>query len=283
MSIYDDVRAMHIGFPRNYIALSRGYSSSHRGIDMCWDWDYGGPNAPVYAPYDGEVVATDDGWGNTYSSGVANWGNYVKIKHAKNVYTLSAHLLKGSLKVKVGDKVKRGQMIAQMNNSGYSNGNHVHFEIYIGGSGTGYREDPLKYCYAYPDDIIHPDEVGSVMRYTPIARRGTPVARNPYVDQVKITATTLRARKSPSLKGEIFGYANTGYYDCLGTTTADGYKWFHVEDFWVAQNTNGDWVEFFKAKEQRFDLTMKKLDVSQKDAMVAWCKESKVEYELKEV
>ena len=283
MSIYDDVKAMHIGFPRNWIALSRGYSSSHRGIDMCWSWDYGGPNAPVLAPYDGEVVATDDGWGNTWSSGVANWGNYVKIKHAKNVYTLSAHLLKGSLKVKVGDKVKRGQMIAQMNNSGYSNGCHVHFEIYIGGSGTGYREDPLKYCYAYPDDIVHPDEKDKVMRYTPITRKGSPVPRNNRVDQIHITATTLRARKEPSLKAEVYGYVNVGFYNYETSTEADGYKWFKVEDFWCAQGKNGDWIEFLPAQEPKFDLLMKKLDVGQKDAMVAWCKDSGVEYTVTEL
>lgn len=283
MSIYDDAKNLHLGFPRDWIALSRGYSSSHKGIDMCWNWDYGGPNAPVLAPGDGEVVSIDDGWGNTYSSGVANWGNYIKIKHATNIYTLSAHLLKGSLKVKVGDKVKRGQTIAYMNNSGYSNGNHVHFEVYVGGSGTAYRVDPLKYCYAYPKDIVHRDDVDSVMRYTPIERRGTPVARNTKVDQVQVTATTLRARKTPSLKGEIFGYSNRGYFDCKGMVEADGYKWFNIEDFWVAQNTNGDWVEFFPAEIQKFDLLMKKLDIGQRDAMIAWCKDSGIEYTVTEV
>lgn len=35
MSIYDDAKNLHLGFPRNYIALSRGFTSSHKGIDMC--------------------------------------------------------------------------------------------------------------------------------------------------------------------------------------------------------------------------------------------------------
>lgn len=65
MSIHDDAKNLHLGFPRNYIALSRGFTSSHRGIDMCWSNDYGGPYAPVYAPGDGEVVALVDGWNNT--------------------------------------------------------------------------------------------------------------------------------------------------------------------------------------------------------------------------
>ena len=186
------LKALHIGFPRDFIALSRGFTSSHRGIDMCWNSDFGGQYAPVYAPQDGEVVALDDGWGNTWAYDKSNWGNYVKIKHADGVYTLSAHLLKGSLKVKIGDRVIRGQMIAQQDNSGASQGCHVHFELYYDpngkGYGTQYRVDPLKYCYAYPEDYVG-EEVYfdgtryKILRYTPVKRVGDPVARNVMKDQ----------------------------------------------------------------------------------------------------
>ena len=283
-----EVRALHIGFPRNFIALSRGFTSSHRGVDMCWNDDYGGAYAPVYAPADGEVVALDDGWGNTWAYDKSNWGNYIKIKHATGVYTLMAHLLKGSLKVSIGDKVKRGQTIATMNSSGASTGNHVHFELYLNGSGTSYRVDPLKYCYAYPTDYVGDEhyfsgEAYTIMRYTPIARVGTPVARNTKVNQAEVTATTLRARKSPSLKGDILGYANRGVYNCVGFTDADGYRWYGVEDFWVAQAPDGDWVNYYPAKVQQYDLTMHKLSPQQKDTMVAWCEAEGVSFDVKEV
>ena len=283
MSIYDDVKKMHIGFPRNYIALSRGFTSSHQGIDMCWNNNYGGPNAPVYAPADGEVVALVDGKGNTWGTSDHGWGNYIKIKHATNVYTLSAHLLRGSFRVKIGDKVKRGQMVAQMNNSGYSNGCHVHFELYIGGSGTGYRVDPQKYCYAYPTDTINKNQTG-IMRYSPITFWGTPVERNTAVDQCKIITNTLRARKEPGLKGEILGYVKTGIFNTTGEVVkADGYTWYHIEDFWCAQDAEGKWLEFYPAKIQKFNLLMKNLDPNQKSAMEAWCKDSNVEFEVTEV
>lgn len=243
------LKAMHIGFPRDFIALSRGFTSSHRGIDMCWNSNYGGAYAPVYAPADGEVVAIDDGWGNTWSSGVANWGNYIKIKHADGVYTLSAHLLKGSFKVKVGDKVKRGQTVAQMNNSGYSNGCHVHFELYNGGSGTGYRVDPLKYCYAYPEDHVGDEHYNDgtayhIMRYTPVKTVGNPVPRNKMVNQLEVITDTLRARKDAGLNGEVLGYVNVGIYDVHGITEKDGYTWYQIDEFWCANNKDETWCHY---------------------------------------
>lgn len=237
MALKDAVKNMHIGFPRNYIALTRGFTSTHKGIDMAWNSNYGGQNAPVFAPYDGEVVAIKDGMGNTYSTGVSNWGNYIKIKHATNVYTLSAHLLKNSLLVKVGDKVTRGQMIAKMNNSGYSNGSHVHFELYIGGSATSYRVDPLLYCCAYPNDIVNAStqKEYNILHYDPITYVGTPVARDAYKDQIEVIKSDLRGRASPSTNGKIVGYMNKGFYNVLDMQNANGYTWYNVEkDLWCA-------------------------------------------------
>ena len=372
MGAYDVIKQLHIGFPRDYIALSRGFTSSHRGIDMCWSSRYGGANAPVYAPGDGEVVALDDGWGNTWSYDKSNWGNYIKIKHADGIYTLMAHLLKGSLLVKVGDKVTRGQMIAKMNNSGASNGSHVHFELYLGGKGTSYRVDPLKYCYAYAgEDVVDPDEryfdgtAYHIMVYEPVKTVGTPVPRNrmvdqlevitdtlnarkepglkgqllgyvkqgiynvkevvvldgytwysiedfwcandaaetwchylpteyvghpvernEYVNQINVTATSLRARKDPGTDAEILGLVNPGIYNCLERAEANGYKWYKAEDewndFWCAQQPDGDWVEYLPAKDPHYNLTMFRLNPAQASSMEAWCKAEGVEYNIAE-
>lgn len=56
-------------------------------------------------------------------------GNYILIKHKNNEYSLIAHILKNSFQVKVGDFVKTGDYIAQVGNSGNSNGPHIHFQI----------------------------------------------------------------------------------------------------------------------------------------------------------
>ncbi|MBR5227864.1 MAG: M23 family metallopeptidase [Clostridia bacterium] len=57
------------------------------------------------------------------------YGNYVKIKHPNGMYTLYAHLQYGSVDVNLKDKVKKGQVIGFMGNTGYSFGAHLHFEV----------------------------------------------------------------------------------------------------------------------------------------------------------
>lgn len=56
-------------------------------------------------------------------------GNYIIIKHKNNEYSLIYHILKNSFKVKVGDIVKTGQVIALVGNSGNTNGPHIHFQV----------------------------------------------------------------------------------------------------------------------------------------------------------
>ena len=168
MGYIDDLK---LRFPDNYIGITRGFTSIHRGLDLGWNSSYGGQNCNIYAPADGAIVFMLDSMNNTYSSGIANWGNYVKIDHGQNVYTLMAHMLRGSITsadIRVGSRVKKGQFIGRMNNSGYSNGSHLHYEVYNGGADTIYRVDPLKYTYVYPDQTVSPNTElkAAIMYYT---------------------------------------------------------------------------------------------------------------------
>ena len=147
-------------FPLKYIALKQLFTSSHKGIDMAWNRNQGGKNVPVYAADDGVVYSTKD---NDKSK--KSWGNYVKIKHNDGTYTLYAHL-KDGIKVKKGQKVKQGDQIGNMGNTGDSKGNHVHYEVYVGGPDTKYRKNPLDYTYVYDGQIVHPDDTKKV-KYKP--------------------------------------------------------------------------------------------------------------------
>lgn len=82
------------------------------------------------------------GWEVAHSDGVVvgyrnnctgfekgSYGNYVKIKHNNGYYTLYAHMSYNTIKVKTGDKVKKGQVLGYMGNTGYSFGGHLHFEV----------------------------------------------------------------------------------------------------------------------------------------------------------
>ena len=82
-----------------------------------------------------------------------SWGNYVKIKHQSGIYTLYAHL-KDGIKVKKGQKVKQGDLLGHMGNTGKAAGNHLHYEYYKGGASTKYRVDPEKYTYVYKDQTV---------------------------------------------------------------------------------------------------------------------------------
>jgi hypothetical protein len=59
----------------------------------------------------------------------AFYGNYIVIDHQNGEYSLLLHLKKGSVAVKVGDRVKQGQPIAQMGISGDADNVHLHYQL----------------------------------------------------------------------------------------------------------------------------------------------------------
>ena len=104
--------------------------------------DYYCFNKPITAPADGtveEVVnyVDDNIIGNINLE--HNWGNTIIIKHDDETYSKLSHLKKDSIKVKKGDNVSTGQILAKCGNSGRSPYPHLHFQVqatpYIG-SGT---------------------------------------------------------------------------------------------------------------------------------------------------
>ena len=58
-----------------------------------------------------------------------NWCNTVSIKHSEKLFTKLSHLKRESIKVKEGDYVKRGDILALCGNSGRSPEPHIHFFI----------------------------------------------------------------------------------------------------------------------------------------------------------
>jgi murein DD-endopeptidase MepM/ murein hydrolase activator NlpD len=90
--------------------------------------------APVYAVENGEVVAVVSKFENqpvgTASDDIYQpGGNIVVIKHPGEFYSFYAHLKPGSIKIKEGERIKRGQQLAAVGNSGNSDGPHLHMHI----------------------------------------------------------------------------------------------------------------------------------------------------------
>ncbi len=77
---------------------------------------------------------------------VNNWGNTIIIKHDDYLFSSLNHLKPGSINVKIGDKIRSGQKIAEVGNSGRSPYPHLHFQLqetpYIGSRTIPY---PLSY------------------------------------------------------------------------------------------------------------------------------------------
>ncbi len=105
---------------------------------------------PVKAALEGIVVDVkqDSDIGGPDKS-FDNYGNYVEIKHANGEYSIYEHIEKGSSKVKVGDKVKKGQVIAKCGLTGWvgTRGPHVHFDVhtYFGKGAEDYKTLEIKW------------------------------------------------------------------------------------------------------------------------------------------
>jgi murein DD-endopeptidase MepM/ murein hydrolase activator NlpD len=115
---------------------------THRGLGARFAWDFqavaedGSSSASfgqdVLAPADGRVVALLDGTpDNTanHADPSPYSGNYVLIEHAPGEFTSLGHLQNGSVEVKVGQEVKRGQRVARCGNSGHTSQPHLHFSF----------------------------------------------------------------------------------------------------------------------------------------------------------
>jgi murein DD-endopeptidase MepM/ murein hydrolase activator NlpD len=89
----------------------------HKGLDFS-----AAHGTPVYATGDGEVKLA-------YFS--STYGNVIYLDHGYNYETRYAHL--SNYAVKPGDKVKRGQIIGYVGDTGTSVGPHLHYEVLYGG------------------------------------------------------------------------------------------------------------------------------------------------------
>jgi murein DD-endopeptidase MepM/ murein hydrolase activator NlpD len=86
----------------------------------------------VLAPADGTVVEVIEGVHDNAPGSMNPYsavGNCVVIQHSEEEVSVLAHFKKGTIVVKTGDKVSRGQLLGLCGNSGNSSEPHVHFHL----------------------------------------------------------------------------------------------------------------------------------------------------------
>ncbi|MEN8171935.1 MAG: M23 family metallopeptidase [Chloroflexota bacterium] len=120
--------------------------------------DFAAFGQSVLSPAEGQVVKTVDGQPDLKHVGQlpqdVNYyledltrasGNYVIIDHGDRIWSFLAHLRNGSVKVQAGQKVKTGQVIGEMGNSGYSSGPHLHIHFMDGPDLLSASPLPIKF------------------------------------------------------------------------------------------------------------------------------------------
>lgn len=242
-----------------YIQITQNFKpSSHKGLDLghCsqarWNDNslvinkqlpFDGTNHWIIAPADGTVeaimntYATKDASGNSY-------GNYVRINHGGGIVTMHAHLVKGSVCVKVGDKVKQGQRIGRMGTTGRSNGIHLHTEVRINGE----KKDPQQYYYAFPEQALGSSIISGqdkILYYAPIV----PVERDTSKNQLK-TLKYLNVRTGAGTNYPKVGQADTGsIFDYYDIAEGGDYTWYMIsENQWIAQDKEETYLEIMPAE-----------------------------------
>lgn len=122
------------------------YLLSGAKLDECYGW-----GSEIYSPCDGEVVIAVDSVvernpvrlindikymkdvTSRFENGLAEYkevaGNYVIMKLNSNVYALFAHMKNGTIRVKTGQRVNRGEIIGNVGHSGNSTAPHLHFQL----------------------------------------------------------------------------------------------------------------------------------------------------------
>lgn len=155
-----------------------------------WSYYHGGIDLVKYDHYLDYITAHTAGTvvgirtNCTGFEGGGSYGNYVLIKHKNGYHTMYAHLAYGTTKVKLGDKVKKGQVLAYMDNTGTSYGGHLHFEVR---NKKGDRIDPEPY--------LNKDLPG-MSNYT-VTARGYDLNKGKWLPEVSNTKVAVQTIGNP--------------------------------------------------------------------------------------
>lgn len=243
---------MYVKYPVNKVGITSDFglrthpitkvSRYHYGLDLGWIKN---PGEPVYATYDATVI--EEGY-------TSSMGNYIVLKYVKGentIINIYMHLKQRSL-IKKGKKVKQGEKLGYMGETGLAQGVHLHFEYWVcpknykykSSDASKYAKDPLNYLYLFDDQTVTKNSSSRVKKVV-----GTPTTRNKDKNQVQVLQEYLNCRDNSSLSAKVLGFANLGYYNVLDKKESNGYTWYRIDyNKWIANVK--DYVKVLNKEEQ---------------------------------
>lgn len=203
----------------NRISPITGDREFHEGVD----YSANGKSIPIYALDDGEVLY--EGYDNSTGAIIC----YIRFPKLDDHVGLYYHL--ANTVINKGDKVTKDTKIGMMGSTGYSTGNHLHFDWF---KYSDYNKGFYDRNYEDFNEYIFPE---NRIKVTPVAER------NETIPQIKVLVDNLRVRTSSSTNSSVLGFTqNKDIYNDLETYNDGTYIWHRIDkEQWIADN--GEWLE----------------------------------------
>lgn len=203
----------------NRISPITGEREFHEGVD----YSANGKSIPIYALDDGEVLY--EGYDNSTGAIIC----YIRFPKLDDHVGLYYHL--ANTVINKGDKVTKDTKIGMMGSTGYSTGNHLHFDWF---KYSDYNKGFYDREYEDFNEYIFPENRIKVT---------APVERNENIPQIRVIVDNLRVRTSSSINSSVIGFVqNKGIYNDLEVCKENDYTWHRIADNqWIADN--GEWLE----------------------------------------
>lgn len=203
----------------NRISPITGDREFHEGVD----YSANGKSIPIYALDDGEVLY--EGYDNSTGAIIC----YIRFPKLDDHVGLYYHL--ANTVINKGDKVTKDTKIGMMGSTGYSTGNHLHFDWF---KYSDYNKGFYDREYEDFNEYIFPENRIKVT---------APVERNENINQIRVIVDNLRVRTGHSTNSSVLGFTqNKDIYNDLETYNDGTYIWHRIDkEQWIADN--GEWLE----------------------------------------
>lgn len=205
----------------NRISPITGDREFHEGVD----YSANGKSIPIYALDDGEVLY--EGYDNSTGAIIC----YIRFPKLDDHVGLYYHL--ANTVINKGDKVTKDTKIGMMGSTGYSTGNHLHFDWF---KYSDYNKGFYDREYEDFNEYIFPENRIKVT---------APVERNENINQIRVIVDNLRVRTGHSINNSVLGFAqNKAIYNDLEVYKDNNYTWHRIDDNqWIADN--GEWLDSY--------------------------------------